>query len=291
MASFFRAKSLVFLLLFMLSTVAHATELFFDDCYDTIEQPGRKALCNTRKKTHECSHSVAGFFGQMARDAVYLHIRLISWDSFKIITTAFPFFIATRMMDEKLQSCFYDPMHHKNVGQLPTWCSTFAKYSIGFPIFFFGLRGLMDKDPEWRAAGRVYLIGMPFVVFGKDIIKNFRFDAALRPWNQNFSKEERSCGGFPSGHMAEAAYSAVLFGTRFGWRYAVPLTFMAGYLGVTFLNCNRHYVSQLVAGAAFGAMYAVAANKVIDSRLSDDWSLNLCCGNHGETMVDVNYRF
>ena len=55
----------------------------------------------------------------------------------------------------------------------------------------------------------------------------------------------------------------VLYGMRFGYQFAVPLGAVTAFVGTTFLACNRHYFSQLIAGAGFGAIYALAANKVI----------------------------
>lgn len=235
--------------------------------------------------------SYAKIFGEAAQDIFYSHLHLISWDSFKVIATVFPFFISARMIDEKLQDGFHDRSCHRNINQMPEWCETVAKYGVGFPIAFFALKGFCDKDEEWRRACRAYVALMPFVIFGKDILKKLRFDACLRPWNEKFDCTKRASGGFPSGHMAEASFTAVLFGMRFGWRLALPLGGIAVIVGVTFLNCNRHYLSQLVAGAGFGAMYAVAVNKVVDARMNDDLSFGFGRGSRGEPAISCSYRF
>src|SRR3546814_2989372 len=43
-------------------------------------------------------------------------------------------------------------------------------------------------------------------------------------------------------------YMTVLYGLRYGVKAAAPIGIFGTFLGVTFLNCNRHYLSQLVAG-------------------------------------------
>jgi len=126
---------------------------------------------------------------------------------------------------------------------------------------------------------------------GKKLIKKFKFDACLRPWNGKFDKNERSYGGLPSGHVAEATYTAVLYGMRFGYQLAVPLGAVTAFVGVTFLACNRHYFSQLIAGVGFGAMYALAANKVVDSRLQKDLSLAMSVNEQGGPSFGISYRF
>ena len=135
------------------------------------------------------------------------------------------------------------------------------------------------------------LLGIPFVIFGKDIIKTFDADFCLRPWHEDFcSTHKQAMGGFPSGHMAQATYIATLYGMKFGHQLAVPLAFFAAGLGIIFMNCNRHYLSQIVAGAGLGALYGVAASKVIDSKLADNVSLGICFDNGGPAFK-ASYRF
>ncbi len=135
------------------------------------------------------------------------------------------------------------------------------------------------------------LLGIPFVIFGKDIIKKLDADFCLRPWHQDFCQtHKQAMGGFPSGHMAQATYIATLYGMRFGPKLAIPLAFFAAGLGIVFLNCNRHYLSQLVAGVGLGALYGIAANKVIDSKLAENVTLNVCFDRHGPAF-NACYRF
>jgi len=243
-----------------------------------------------RKRQVKWGPRAARFFGEVFQDIFYIHKNLFTWDSFKIIVTAFPFFVGLRMIDEKLQRCFYDEKRHRNKNKPPKWCEAVAKFSISVPIVFLGSDALFAKDEEFRKTGRIYLTGMPFVIWTKDLIKRLRFEACLRPWHEDFSCEKRSLGGFPSGHVAEATYTAVLYGMRFGPRYAVPLGAAAVVVGSIFLACNRHYASQLIAGAGFGAMYAVAANKLINERLDDTVKVGFKMNKRGPAMT-LSFRF
>jgi hypothetical protein len=220
-----------------------------------------------------------------------LHKNLFSWDSLKIIGTTFPFYVGVRMFDEKLQNCFYDCKNHKNINQMSGWCNDFARFAIGVPIAFLGSFAFFGKDEEIRQTARIFLIGMPFVIFGKDILKKFKFDACLRPWNEHFSKEKRSSGGFPSGHMSEISYMAFLFGLRYGPKFAVPLGLLGVVVGVDFLTCNRHYASQLIAGIGFGALYAVAAHKLVNTRLGQSLQINLAYDGKRGPLFNVSYEF
>ena len=59
---------------------------------------------------HRITHMLGGF----AEDVVRVNLGIFSWDSFKIFVTAAPFYVATRMIDEKLHNCFFNQKNKKN---------------------------------------------------------------------------------------------------------------------------------------------------------------------------------
>lgn len=257
--------------------------------YTTISKKGN--LCFPRKPSPRET-----FLGGLWRDVFNLNkYALFSTDTFKVATTTFPLYIITRIFDEKLQKNFHKKCCQKDVHQVPSWCRTLSQYGLGVPISVLGLMTILGKNEEFRTTGRIFLVGMPFVIWGKDIIKKFRFDANRRPWCDRFPCKERALGGFPSGHMAEVTYMTVLYGLRYGFKAAVPLGMFSTFLGVTFLNCNRHYLSQLVAGAGLGTIFALAADKVIDIRLERIYKKRFTCGfdtdMHGSPAMKVAYSF
>lgn len=244
-----------------------------------------------KKQCNSCQGKLGGFMREITADIWWLNVGLFTWDTFKILTTIFPIYVGTRMIDERVQNCFYDRAHHKNINQPPAWVHDAAQFSIGIPIVLLGSYAFFERDLEKRQAGRLLLLGLPFVIWGKSLIKKINMRACYRPWNEQFSCKRRSLGGLPSGHMSEAMYTAVLFGARFGPKYAVPLGLLAAFLGTAFVVCNRHYTSQIVAGAGLGTIYAYAANKVIDRNLCGNWSAGMECDENGTPMFSVDCRF
>jgi hypothetical protein len=212
------------------------------------------------------------WIGEVIFDAIRLNANLFSVDSAKIITAVIPFYLITRMVDEPVQNNFYDPCCHKNVNQLPKACSALARHGVAVPMIVLSSMALFAKDPDLRLTGRMVAIGLPFVQSGKDIIKNLDFKCCLRPWHEDFSRKKRSCGGFPSGHLATMTYMTALFGMRHGPAWGIPLGVFGTFVAVNFLACNRHYLSQLVAGVGLGLLFAVAASKVVDTKLAEQWS-------------------
>ena len=239
------------------------------------------------------------FLAHSVRDAVSIHQEIFNWDTVKIISTIFPAYLLTRMFDDEIQNCFYhghcQNLCHKNKNQAPKWCAELAQYSIVPPIVVMFGSTFVGKTKKLRTTSWIFLLGMPFVIFGKDVFKKLRFEAARRPWCEKYNSHERSFGGFPSGHMAESSYMTVLYGLRYGPRAAGPLAVASTFLGVTFLNCNRHYVSQLVAGVGIGTIFAVAANKVIDKKLSDPensmFDIGMELDAYGGPALKVGWRF
>lgn len=236
------------------------------------------------------------FLAQAVKDIVYLNRYVFDWDTIKIISSIFPGYILLRMFDEDIQNSFYhghcQNECHKDVHQVPKWCVKMAQYSIALPIVvMFG--SLFVGNHELRTTSWIFLLGMPFVIFGKDVFKTIRFDAAKRPWREKFCSKERAYGGFPSGHMAESTYMTLLYGWRYGVRAAGPLAVATTFLGITFINCNRHYPSQIVAGAGIGAIFALAANKVIESKLAQEHNIDLGIDvdTKGATAVRIGWSF
>jgi len=202
-------------------------------------------------------------------DILSINANLINFDSFKTICAFMPAVGLARMFDKDLQGTFYDQSKHKNCYEPPKWCQEVAKLSISIPIVFFGLKSFFSNHDEFCVTTRMLLLGMPFVIWSKELLKKLKLDICKRPWNEHFSCDKQALGGFPSGHAAEAVYTAVLYGMRLGPRYALPTASIALIIGSTFVACNRHYLSQIIAGAGLGTLYALAANKVVEKHLDD----------------------
>ena len=231
------------------------------------------------------------FIISLVKDMGLVVKNVFDWDSFKIVSISFPFFAMGCMVDDKLQNCFYDRHHHKNICQLPHWTHTVADFCIYVPVA--ALASLLVAGPthDLRTAGRVFIAGLPFVWLGKDVIKQCKCDINLRPWNEHYSSHHRSYGGFPSGHMAASVYMAVFFGHRYGLKFSVPLGLCSAFIGVTYLSSNRHYLSQLVGGAAWGALWAYAATKNVDHDLEKDYQFNLSLNKQGGPELKLSCRF
>ena len=239
---------------------------------------------------YACQHRDS-FIGSFVKDMGLIVKDVFTWDSYKIVAASFPFIIAGRMVDDKVQHHFYDRHRHKNIHQMPQWTQKAADFCIYLPVGVFSSLLITAPSHDMRTAGRVFVAGLPFVWLGKDLIKQCKTDINLRPWNEHFSCRHRSYGGFPSGHMAASMYMVLFWGTRYGAKFAAPLALCSACIGVAYVTGNRHYLSQLVGGAAWGALWAFAARKVVDHDLKKDCQFNVSLDQSGSVALGVECRF
>lgn len=264
----------------------------FDDLAVNTKIPKEyKVRFHKKKKYADVGYALSDTLSSVFSNVFNLHKNLFTFNTLKVMSIIFPFFVGARMLDEQLQGVFYNARWHKNINQMPDCCHALARYSIALPIAFLGADAFFGKTDEKRWTGQILLLGIPFVIFANKTIKGVEFDACFRPWNEHFSCVKRSYGGFPSGHMAQAIYMTVLYGMRYGARYAIPLGMIAAFLGINFLTCNRHYTSQLVAGAGFGSIYALAASKVVDTRLADHMKMGMGIDTAGRPTFSLAFRW
>ena len=124
----------------------------------------------------------------------------------------------------------------------------------------------------------------------KEIIKkSCAFECCARPFNELFAKK-KVYNGFPSGHMAEISFLTTLFGARFGLAWGIPCGIYAAYIFGISIACNRHFASQLLAGAGFGIAYGIAAIKLVDRDITDHIRCSLVYNGAGPA-IQVDYAW
>jgi len=251
----------------------------------------KRIILNNTRTRDSAGDKIAGFITELVNDAARINVNLFSLTSVKILTAFTPLYVASRMVDEKLQCNFHDITYHKNINQFPKSCHQIARYGVGIPMVALSSLAIFASDEDLRLTARMFALGLPFVQSGKDIIKNLKCNACLRPWHQDFSIEKRSSGGFPSGHTANVVFMATLFGMRHGLKWGIPLGLFGVFVMVDFINCNRHYLSQIVAGAGLGLLFAFAASTVVDQKLSESWCIAPDVDSGGAPVIKLTYAF
>lgn len=244
-------------------------------------------------------------FGDTPREAVqnflgnmYLVMKeAVSLDSMLILTAFTPFYLGARMTDEEIHRGFYDSKYHKNK-DYPHKCLEWSTHgSMIFPIMALG--GLMQfsSDPRVRLTGGVAFSGVVITQITNQLIKHIwatqPIRAACRPLNEHFCPHKRVYNGFPSGHALGCAYIAVLCGLQLGAKWAIPVGGICALIAGLTIQCNRHYASQVVAGAGVGTIFAVASSKVVNAKYScyKNVDFKIACDSCSRPCLEASISF
>ncbi len=224
------------------------------------------------------------------RTALDFNIDIFTRDTLKIVTAFTPLYLVTRQIDTRVHKQFYCTVHHKNINQMPRWCYHTVNNGITAELVALSALTFYPYNKTLSTTAYVFAISLPFTWIGKKFLKVFKTDAFVRPQCQGFCHHKKSFKGCPSGHVMEAVYAATLFGLEMGPAFGVPLGLFASAVFINFTTCNRHFVSQMVAGAGLGVIYAASSHKVINSILKRD--LDCCFGfEEGKPALQISYQY
>lgn len=228
----------------------------------------------------------------IASTAVQVPLHLFSKETALVAACIAPLYALARTHDDSLHRKFYCAQHHRHKKQMPSWCSHAAQDGILAVIGLVAAANVFSSDECARTTGMVYLIGLPIVWGFKNIGKRMEHCGCVRPKNEHFCKDKTYYGGCPSGHGTYALFTTTLMWKQHGWRWGLPLAAFSAFVFADSVNCNRHYASQMVAGAGLGIALGLAASAVVD-RLRWD---NVCCSVGVEPVtgaynLQVSYQF
>jgi membrane-associated phospholipid phosphatase len=121
---------------------------------------------------------------------------------------------------------------------------------------------------EIETAGDVLMYALPMAAFGATFaVEDDRegsiqflksFGAAeltmqgLKAITDKRRPDGECCRSFPSGHTSRAFTGAAFIHRRYGFRHAIIPYLAAGFVGVSRIHADRHFVEDVVAGAALG---------------------------------------
>ena len=91
--------------------------------------------------------------------------------------------------------------------------------------------------------------------------------------------------------MATSVYMTVLYGMHGGYRFGIPLAIASLSTGAILVWANRHFVSQVIAGAAMGAVFAFASDKVVEYDLARDVECGISVDQAGHPAFKVGFAF
>lgn len=82
---------------------------------------------------------------------------------------------------------------------------------------------------------------------------------------------------FPSGHTSVSFAAAASLEKRYGWHAGLPAFLVASFVGVARVEADKHYVHDVLAGAAIGTL----SGMLLTSRHDDGVQLTPWTAHHG----------
>ena len=84
------------------------------------------------------------------------------------------------------------------------------------------------------------------------VIVNFLYATLIKVSVRRERPDHSDKYSFPSGHASNAFACAQVWVEQYGWKAAVPGYLVAGYIAGSRLAANKHYLSDVAAGATLG---------------------------------------
>lgn len=119
-----------------------------------------------------------------------------------------------------------------------------------------------------RKAGDILQILIPAVGFGSTLFYEEGYDGSIQFVKalaasqvttevlKRVTHKQRPDGSgyksFPSGHATKSFMGASFIHKRYGWKYSIPAYIGATYVGYSRVHADKHYVEDVLAGAAIG---------------------------------------
>ena len=88
------------------------------------------------------------------------------------------------------------------------------------------------------------------------VIVNFGYSQVLKVAVGRERPNGENNQSFPSGHASNAFTLATVVERHYGWKLGIPAYVVAGVVGASRIQQDKHYVSDVVAGATFGYIVA-----------------------------------
>lgn len=254
--------------------------------YYHLTRPTRFSL------SHITPDETSDYFHKFFEDLYSIGSELISLDTMKLLTYIAPFYIIARRADKPIHKKFYNYSTQTNKNQPPSWVNKLLFDAIPIiPAVMYGLTAFVHEDYYARRTAQIFCAGFLWAWSSKILLKQLKSASCLRPLNANYNSKLVH-GGNPSGHTSIAAFSATFLGLTRGPKWGIPLSLAAATTGTLGFINNRHYLSQVVAGAGLGVIIGFAAHQVLE-KIPEPSHLTMSFGlsQEGKPGLTLAYNF
>ena len=169
--------------------------------------------------------------------------------------------LATYSQDRRIQGYFKRNHPLRGTSRIGDVSGTIL--NSGFPGLGVYAAGRIGKNRELSELGKV--------MFASTLIKwwvtsGLIFTVRRERPEKKLSRFEGEKASFPSGHVAGGFATATALNEFYGPRVGVPAYLFATFVGLSRLEDNKHYASDVVGGALVGTIAAAAVSKAVRTR-------------------------
>ena len=194
-----------------------------------------------RPTTHVLEPAVAPSVGAVLREVPRDMWRFVSKDTAVVLAAGGGASLIAHTWDDDLANETEESLRLISALEPGNTYGTFAVVLAGsFAVYGVG-----------RASGHSHL-----AVVGADLVRS---QIVTQAWVQGLKftvKRERPDGSnevsFPSGHTAGGFAVAAVLGRHYGWKASLPAYIGASYIAAARVDGRKHYLSDVVFGAAMG---------------------------------------
>lgn len=241
--------------------------------------------------------AVNNYFASWVVNSREIGEQLFTQNSMKILSGFVPFYLSARHIDNKVHDWFHDTPNHRNIHQPPEWMNRSIDYEVmEIPAWICRALSIVHPNLKTRRAMQYFTVGLTLNLAAKWIIRGatyrLKLQCAARPKHEAFSRVWKSYYGLPSGHATMIAFVTVYLGLYKGPIAAIPLGLYTGYVMTVRVANNSHFVSQVIAGAALGAIFGAASYYAYqEAEFNKDFSVGVGADSYGRPAVSVAYNF
>lgn len=182
--------------------------------------------------------------GALARGLVDDMRHLPSWPNAALAVAGGGLALGVHPLDERVNLHLRGPNHGARVAFAPGKYVGYTPVQMGAAVAVFATGRLLHQDKVSH--------------FGMDLLRAQIITAALTTGLKYAVQRERPDGSnshsFPSGHASMTFATATVIERHLGWRASALGYTVASYVAASRLHDNRHYLSDVVFGAALGAI-------------------------------------
>jgi len=161
-------------------------------------------------------------------------------------------------LDARIDALLEPARHSRTVRSISGAASTLGDFSIIWHVIGF-VRAIDSRDRLGQAVFLSCALGVESLVVNQGVKRLFRRARPTVSGDDRFAMRTPSTTSFPSGHASSAVFATILLGSFTGAPLVWLWVGLAVLVAMSRVIARIHHFTDIVAGAAVGALLGLAA--------------------------------